>query len=68
MEKVWLKNYPPGVPVEVDVNEYSSLLDLYERSVQRFRDAPAYANMGRQLSYADLDLLSHRFAAFLQQA
>ncbi|MCP4407960.1 MAG: AMP-binding protein [Gammaproteobacteria bacterium] len=68
MDKVWLKNYPPGIPVDVDVNEYSSLLDLFERSVQRFSDAPAYANMGRQLSYADLDLLSRHFAAFLQQS
>ena len=67
MDKVWLKHYPPGVPAEIDVNEFSSLADLFDQSVQRFRDRPAFYHMGKQITYGELDVLSARFAAYLQQ-
>jgi long-chain acyl-CoA synthetase len=67
MEKVWLKSYPPGVAAEIDPHEFSSLPDLLEVSCHRFRDKPAYTNMGATLSYAELDALSGHFAAYLQQ-
>ena len=66
MDKVWLKHYPPGVPATVAVDQYRSLVELLEESFTRFRDLPAYQCMGRRLSFAELDKLSARFAAFLQ--
>ena len=66
MEKIWLKSYPPGVPAEIDVNEFRSLGDLFERSVKRFADKTAYICMGKSMTYAELDALSARFGAFLQ--
>lgn len=66
MEAIWLKNYPPGVPAEVDVCEFTSLRDLLQRSCQRFADLPAYSNMGATISYAELDRASRDFAAYLQ--
>ncbi|CUA82237.1 Acyl-CoA synthetase (AMP-forming)/AMP-acid ligase II [Gulbenkiania indica] len=66
MEKVWLKNYQPGVSHEIDVNEFRSVVEVFERSAAKFRDRPAMANMGKVLTYSDLDRLSANFASFLQ--
>jgi long-chain acyl-CoA synthetase len=66
MEKVWLKNYPKGVPAEIDPSKYSSLRELFERAIRDYGPQPAYTNMGRTITYADLDRLSRNFGAWLQ--
>ncbi len=66
-EKVWLASYPAGVPAEVDVRAYASINEVLARSVERFRERPAFANMGATLTYGDLDARTGAFAAFLQQ-
>lgn len=68
MEKIWLGSYPDGVSPEVDTNEYSSLNDLMNQSIQRFSDKPAYENLGKQISYSELDQLSAQFASYLTHA
>ncbi len=67
MEKIWLREYPPGVPAEVDLNEFVSLRDILEKSCRQFADYPAYSNMGMTLRYRDIDRLSRQFGAFLQK-
>jgi long-chain acyl-CoA synthetase len=67
MEKVWLKQYPEGIPAEVDVAAYSSLKEILEKSCARFADLPAYGNMGVSITYRELDQLSRDFAAYLQK-
>jgi long-chain acyl-CoA synthetase len=66
MEKPWLQRYPEGVPADVDLGSYNSILDLYEESLENFRDRAAYMNFGRELSFADWDRTSRDFAAYLQ--
>ncbi|WP_349251875.1 long-chain-fatty-acid--CoA ligase [Azoarcus sp. L1K30] len=66
MDKIWLKSYPAGVPAEVDVREFSSLGDLFEKGVKKFAERPAFVCMGKAVTYAELDDLSARFAAYLQ--
>jgi len=66
MEKVWLKEYPAGVPAEIDLSEFVSLKDILEKSCHRFADLPAYSSMGTTLRYRDIDRLSRDFGAFLQ--
>ena len=66
MEKIWLKNYPPGMPAEVDVFEFSSLRDVLRHSCDRFAELPAFSNMGASMTYAALDQHSRDFAAYLQ--
>jgi long-chain acyl-CoA synthetase len=66
VEKIWLKSYPRGVPAEIDVDEFGSLADLFEQGVRKFGDRTAYINMGRRISYAELDRLSAGFAGYLQ--
>ncbi len=67
VEKIWLENYPAGVPEEINPDEYSSLLELLQESCDRFADMPAYTSMGKTITYADYDRLSRDFAAWLQQ-
>ena len=66
MEKIWLKNYPPGVVPEVDVNAFASLRAVLRSSCERFADLPAFSNMGASMTYAELDQHSRDFAAYLQ--
>ncbi len=67
MDRIWLKNYPAGVPADIDPNRYSSLKALFEEACAKYRDLPAYTNMGTTLRYSELDELSRAFAAWLQQ-
>ena len=66
MEKIWLKQYPPGVPAEIDISEYASLPDLFDKSVRQFGDRPAFHCMGKGITFAELDRLSAAFGAWLQ--
>ncbi|MBT3068823.1 AMP-binding protein [Rhodoferax sp. U11-2br] len=68
MESIWLNSYPPGIPAEVDVFEFTSLRNMLQRSCQRFGDLPAYSNMGVSITYAQLDRLSRDFAGYLQKS
>jgi long-chain acyl-CoA synthetase len=66
MERIWLKSYPPGVPADIDPSEFRSLVELFEVSVRKYADRPAYHSMGKSLTFAELDRLSRDFAAWLQ--
>ena len=66
MEKIWLKHYPPGVPAEIDVNEYESLRDIFEESVSKYASRPAFTCMGKSITFTELDTLSAAFGAWLQ--
>ena len=66
MNKLWLENYPSGIPTEIDPDEFRSVPDLLEKSVVKFAGKPAFHNLGHSLTYAELDRLSRDFAAFLQ--
>jgi long-chain acyl-CoA synthetase len=65
--KIWLKNYPVGIPAEIDADQFMSIPDLLEKIAVKFSGKPAYHNLGYTLSYAMLDQLSRNFAAFLQE-
>lgn len=66
MEKVWLKQYPEGVPEYTDVKKYETVLDVFERSVNEYADKIAYISMHSQMTYSELDAKSRNFAAYLQ--
>ncbi len=66
VDKVWLKSYPPGVPAEVDVDEFANIRDILLRSCERFARLPAFSNMGATIDYATLDRLSRDFGSWLQ--
>ena len=66
MNQPWLDSYPEGVPAEIDVNSYSSILDIFEQSCVKYQDQTAYVNFDKKLTYAELDRLTRDFAAWLQ--
>jgi long-chain acyl-CoA synthetase len=66
MEKIWLKHYPRGVPATIDVNEYASVRDVFDASVRKYAARKAYTCMGKSLTFAELDVLSAAFGAYLQ--
>lgn len=67
MEKVWLDNYPPGVPATIDPGQYSSLGEIFVESVKKYSDRPAYSNLGKTLSYSEIGSMTRDFAAYLTQ-
>lgn len=66
LEKVWLKRYPADVPAEIDPDQYTSLVEMFEQSVTRFADQPAFINMGQVMTFRKLEERSRAFAAYLQ--
>ena len=67
MDRVWSKNYPEGVPTDINADHYASLLEVFAESIKDYADKTAYINMGKSITYAELDQLSLKFAAYLQQ-
>jgi long-chain acyl-CoA synthetase len=66
-DKIWLKSYPKGVPAEIDSSRYASLKDMIESSMEKYRDLPAFTNMGHSISFGELDEQSRYFGAYLQK-
>lgn len=62
----WFKSYPQDIPQEVQLYEYKSLVDLFEKSCKKYQDKVAFENMGARLTYDQVDKLSRDFAAYLQ--
>ncbi len=68
MNRFWLKSYPPGVPAEIDPARLTSLAELLRQACTTYRDRPAYEQMGRLMTFGQLDELTRDFAAWLQSA
>jgi long-chain acyl-CoA synthetase len=66
MEKTWLKQYPQGVPANIDVAQYPSLVALLEESLKKYASLPAYKFMGKAVTFAQVDEASRALAAYLQ--
>ena len=66
MEKIWLKQYPDGVPADIKVDRYPSLVALIDESLRKYRDRPAYKFMGRSFSFGQIDDASRALAGWLQ--
>ncbi|WP_434569571.1 long-chain-fatty-acid--CoA ligase FadD2 [Pseudomonas sp. Z1-29] len=62
----WNDKRPTGVPSDIDLGAYKSVVEVFERSCKKFADRPAYSNMGVTLTYAELERYSAAFAGYLQ--
>ncbi len=67
MQRPWLAHYPAGVPADIPLDAYPSLVALMRDSFERHRERPAFKFMGSALTFGELDTLSRAFAAWLQQ-
>ncbi|WP_028445569.1 long-chain-fatty-acid--CoA ligase [Chitinimonas koreensis] len=70
MERIWLNQYQQGVPAEIDLNEFQSAGEVFEKSAKKFRDRPAFANSikfaSRTMTFGDIDEASRDLGAYLQ--
>jgi long-chain acyl-CoA synthetase len=64
-DRPWFKNYPQGVPREIDLDEYRSIVSVFDTAVGSFNDRPAFSNFGKTLTYSEIEVLSRHFAAYL---
>ncbi|ROM71593.1 long-chain fatty acid--CoA ligase [Pseudomonas brassicacearum] len=62
----WNDKRPTGVPSEIDLGAYKSVVEVFERSCKKFADRPAFSNMGVTLTYAEVERYSAAFAGYLQ--
>ena len=65
IERPWLASYPANVPAEINVEEFPSIVSVLAQACAHFRDNPAFTNLGKTLTYDDIDRLSIRFASYL---
>lgn len=65
MNKNWLASYPEGVPEDINPEAYLSLVEVFEESVEKFRDKPAFYNIKRSITYGELDQYTQQFANYL---
>jgi len=68
MNKIWLKSYQQGVPAEINPDIYSSLVDLFNESCEKYKDLPALSNLDHEMTYRELAENSRAFATYLQQS
>ena len=70
VEKRWLKNYPQGVPHEIDFGGYTSLVGLVNDNLKKYANRPAFRSFvgssEKMLTFGEIDQLSKQFAAYLQ--
>ncbi|MEZ4825704.1 MAG: AMP-binding protein [Bacteroidia bacterium] len=62
----WIKSYPESVRPSIDATQYSSVLHLVNECLKKYSQEPGYTNMGKVLTFGDVDKLSLRFASYLQ--
>jgi long-chain acyl-CoA synthetase len=63
--KPWLSSYAPNTPHEVDLDEFPSVVSVFEQAIKKYGDRPAFSNFGKTLTYSEIDTLSRNFANYL---
>ena len=66
MSKPWLQSYPEGVPAEISIEEYASVADIFDQSVCKFEDLPAYSNFGKIITYKEVKQFTSQLGAYLK--
>nr|WP_278653059.1 AMP-binding protein [Pandoraea pnomenusa] len=64
--RVWLRAYPPGVPADIDVTRYTSLVQAFDEWIDKYRERVAFVSLGSEMTYAEVARQAHAFAAWLQ--
>ena len=64
-QRPWLKNYPKGVPANIDPDAYPSLVALLDETFKKYSDKVAFSCMGKEMTFQQVDKQSMQFAAYL---
>ena len=65
IERPWLASYPAGIPAQIDVDEFASIPQVLQSAIDNYRENTAFSNLGKSITYGDVDRLSGQFAAYL---
>jgi long-chain acyl-CoA synthetase len=65
-DRPWISQYPDYMKPEIDPPPYDNLVSLFQDTVKKWPAQQAFENMGKSITYAELDELSTHFASFLQ--
>ncbi|MBT1703293.1 AMP-binding protein [Chryseosolibacter indicus] len=63
----WFKSYPEGIPQEIPLYEYNSIVEIFDKSCLKYKEKIAFENMGATLTYREVDEMARDFAAYLQK-
>lgn len=63
----WVSKYPQGIPKEIGPLEFGSLVEMFEDACTKYADRVAFENMGKTITFHELNTLSTHFAAYLQE-
>ena len=64
--KPWLSSYPEGTPEEISIDEFASVADVFDQSVEKYSDLPAFSNFGKSLSYREISDYTDQLGAYLK--
>lgn len=64
-ERPWLKNYPKGIPANIDPDSYSSVCAMLDSTFKKFKKLKAFSCMGKEITFAEVNRHSRNFAAYL---
>ena len=65
-EQFFQERYPEKYPGTIDADKYNSVIELFDGFVSTYADRPAFSCLGQELTYAELNEYSARFASFLR--
>ena len=65
LDRPWLSSYPKNIPANINVDEFPSIVSVLKNACDKYRDHPAFSNMGKTITYAEVDRLSTQFANYL---
>ena len=65
-DRPWLSAYPDGVPADIDLSPYRSLVQLLDESLAKYAARSAYHYMGHDMAYAEVDAQARALAAYWQ--
>ena len=64
--KPWLNSYSEGVPENISIDEFASVADVFDRSVEKYSELPAFSNFGKILSFRELKTYTDQLGAYLK--
>lgn len=60
----WFNNYPTGVAANINPDQYPNVITYLDEIFKKFKDAPAFHNMGKEMTYGQVDKYSRNMAAY----
>jgi long-chain acyl-CoA synthetase len=66
MQAIWHKNYQEGVPFEINPRKFNSIPEILEGAFKKYSNLPAYHNMGKTITFGELETQCKKFCSYLQ--